>query len=260
MPHVDLLAKELHAARLSRQTISPLSERVDDLDREAAYAIQQAGLVLRLSDGEVIIGGKLGFTSKAMQLAMGVDAPNSGWLTDAMLVHDGVLRLDELIHPKVEPELAFVLADDLVAPVTASDVLAVTEAVLPCLEAVDPRFTDFRFGPLDNIADNSSAGALVLGDPVPVDGIDLSLVGCVVWRDEEVVATAAGAAVLDHPAAAVAWMANHARRPGVSGDSPPLRAGDVVISGGLTAPVDIESGTSVRCVIDRIGAVEVRAV
>ena len=259
MPDVDLLAKELHTARVDRQTISPLSERVDDFDRPAAYAVQQAGLALRLADGEALIGGKLGFTSKAMQRAMGVESPNSGWLTDPMLVHDGVLRLDELIHPKVEPEVAFVLGDDLVPPVTAADVLVATAAVLPCLEAVDSRFTDFRFGPLDNIADNSSAGALVLGDPVSVNGIDLALVGCVVERDGEVVATAAGAAALDHPAAAVAWMANHAQRPGAPQGSPPLRTGDVIISGGLTAPVDLAPGTSVRCVIDRLGSAEARA-
>lgn len=259
MPDVDLLAKELHTARLDRQPISPLSERVDDLDRGAAYAVQHAGLTLRLADGDAVIGGKLGFTSKAMQQAMGVDSPNSGWLTDTMLVHDRVLRLDELIHPKVEPEVAFVLGNDLLPPVTAADVLAATTSVLPCLEAVDSRFVDFRFGPMDNIADNSSAGALVLGDPTPVDGIDLALVGCVVWQDDEVAATAAGAAALDHPAAAVAWMANNAHRPGAPEGSPPLRAGDVVISGGLTAPVDLAPGTTVRCVIDRVGAVDARA-
>ena len=137
----ELLAKELHAARLDRATVSPLSERVDGLDREAAYRVQHAGMALRLSDGERLVGGKLGFTSRAMQRAMGVPTPNSGWLTDAMLVHDGVLRLDELIHPKVEPEIAFLLDDDLAPPVTATDVLAATSHVLPCLEAVDSRFT-----------------------------------------------------------------------------------------------------------------------
>lgn len=259
MPDLALLAKELHAARLDRQAVAPLSERVDALDRPMAYEVQHAGLTLRLTDGESLVGGKLGFTSRAMQRAMDVHSPNSGWLTDAMLVHDGVVPLDQLVHPKVEPEVAFLLADDLVPPVTAADVLAATASVLPCLEVVDSRFIDFRFGPLDNIADNSSAGAVLLGDPVPVDGIDLSLVGCVVWADGELVGTAAGAAALDHPAAAVAWMANHARRPGAPEDSPPLRTGDVVISGGLTAPVDLGPGTTVRCVIDRLGSVEARA-
>lgn len=261
MPDVtaDLLAKELHAARLDRRTVAPLSEQVDGFDVEAAYAVQHAGLALRMADGEGLVGGKLGFTSRAMQRAMGVPSPNAGWLTDAMLVHDGVVRLDRLIHPKVEPEIAFFLVRDLVPPVTTADVLAATSHVLVCLEVVDSRFTDFRFGPTDNIADDSSAGALVLGDPVPVDGLALDLLGCVLSVDGQVGATAAGAAALDHPAAAVAWMAEHANRPGASPGAPTLRAGDLVISGGLTAPVTLAPGTTVRCEIDRLGTVELRA-
>lgn len=258
MPDLTPLADELHRARRDRRTIAPLADRVEGFDRPAAYEVQRSGMDLRLGDDEQLVGGKLGFTSKAMQRAMNVPSPNSGWLTDAMLVHDGVLRLDELIHPKVEPEVAFLLGADLSPPVTAVDVLRATDAVLPCLEAVDSRFTDFRFGPLDNIADNSSAGAVVLGDPVPVGDVDLSLVGCTVWTDEQLVATAAGAAALDHPAAAVAWMANQASRPGAADGRPTLRAGDVVISGGLTSPIDLEDGMVVRCVIDRLGAVEAR--
>lgn len=256
---VDLLAKELHTARLERRTVAPLSEQVDGFDTEHAYAVQHAGLALRTADGEQLTGGKLGFTSRAMQEAMAVTSPNSGWLTDAMLVHDGIVRLDRMIHPKVEPEIAFLLADDLVPPATTVDVLTATSHVLACLESVDSRFTDFRFGPLDNIADDSSAGALVVGDPVPLDGFALDLLGCVVSVDGQVVATAAGAAALDHPAAAVAWMANHATRPGAPTDTPALRAGDLVISGGLTAPVTLAPGTTVRCQIDRLGAVELRA-
>jgi 2-keto-4-pentenoate hydratase len=245
---VDDLAHELDAARRGRAPIAPLSERVPDLDLEAAYAVQAAGLRLRQDAGEQVVGGKLGFTSRAMQAAMGVDRPNRGWLTDTMLVHDGVVRLDQLIHPKVEPEIAFLLGRDLVPPVDAGDVLTATRAVAPCLEVVDSRFRDFRFALVDNVADDSSAGQVVLGAPVSPEGIDLALVGCTLWCDGQLVDTAAGAAALDHPAAAVAWMANTAEQP--------LRAGHVVISGGLTAPLDLAPGSVVSAGFDRIGRVE----
>jgi 2-oxo-3-hexenedioate decarboxylase len=246
------LAQQLHIARLERAPTTPLTGRIPDFDLPTAYAVQDAGLALRLDAGETIVGGKLGFTSRAMREAMGVDQPNSGWLTDAMLVDDGVADLERFIHPKVEPEIAFLLVRDLEPPVQAAEVLAATGAVLPCLEVVDSRFVDFRFGPLDNIADDSSAGCVVLGDPVACRSeLDLALVGCAVWVDGHLHATAAGAAVLEHPAAAVAWMANHARRP--------LRAGHLVLSGGLTAPVDLVPGTVIRTDVDRLGSVQLRA-
>lgn len=249
---VDAIAEELHSARRERSAVIPLTERLPELDLPAAYQVQAAGIRLRQHDGETIVGGKLGFTSRAMQQAMGVDQPNSGWLTDAMLVHDGRVQLDTLIHPKVEPEIAFLLDRPLAAPVTTADVQAATRAVAPCLEVVDSRFVDFRFAAQDNIADNSSAGALVLGNPVVLTPeLDLTLVGCAVWVDGDLHATATGAAALEHPAAAVAWMANHAAQP--------LEAGHLVISGGLTGPVDLKPGRVVRADLDRIGSVELRA-
>lgn len=248
------LAKELHEARLARTTVATLTSRHPDLTRKEAYAVQEAGIRLRLDDGETIVGGKLGFTSVAMQRAMGVDSPNYGWLTNTMLVHDRVIRLGELIHPKVEPEIAFFLAEDLSADATAADVLSATRAVAPCLEPVDSRFIDFRFQAFDNIADNSSAGKVVLGDAaVDPAGIDLRTCGVVVSVNGRPHLTAAGAAALDQPAAAVAWMAR-----AVADSARPLRAGDIVISGGLTAPVDLAPAMTVRVDIDHIGSASFR--
>lgn len=248
---VGTMARRLDDARRRRVPTPPLTaDPSSPLDSvEDAYAVQAAGVRLRESEGERIVGGKLGFTSAAMRAAMGVDEPNFGWLTDQMVLPDGRVVLDELIHPKVEPEIAFLLDTDLPKPVTTAAVLAGTRAVMPCLEIVDSRFVDFRFGPLDNIADNSSAGRVALGDPVAPDDLDLRTMGVVVSVDGLVRATAAGAAALDHPAAAVAWMANRAPRP--------LMAGDVVISGGLTAPVTLTPGMTVTAEFDRIGSVTI---
>jgi len=216
-----------------------------------AYAIQAAGIEMRLEAGESIIGGRLGFTSVAMQRAMGVDHPNDGWLTDAMIVHDEVVALDQLIHPKVEPEIAILLADDLTPPVSAAEVAAATAAIIPCLEVVDSRCERFQVTAVDNIADNSSAGMVVFGDPHPLDGIDLRLLGVVVTVDGELHATAAGSAALEHPFAAVAWMANHTDHQ--------LKRGHIVVSGGLTAPVDLVHGTHITAEFDRIGSVNAHA-
>lgn len=242
------LAEELHAARVARRPVDTLTSRVPQLTIADAYAVQDRGIALRQDAGEVVAGGKLGFTSVAMRRAMGVASPNYGWLTDAMLVHDGRVALDGLIHPKAEPEVAFLLGDDLARTASAVDVIAATAAVLPCIEVVDSRYEDFRFGPLDNIADNSSAGRVVLGPPMSPAGLHLALVGCVLYADGELIATAAGAAALDHPAAAVAWMARAAEEP--------LRAGHVVISGGLTPPLDLVPGATVTAVFDHLGVAE----
>lgn len=248
------LAKELHEARLARSEVETITSRVPDLDVEMAYAIQERGIEMRLADGETIVGGKLGFTSLAMQRAMGVDSPNYGWLTNSMLIHDRIVQLDRLIHPKVEPEIGFLLGADLPRDCSAEDVLATSAAVFPCLEVVDSRFRDFKFKPLDNIADNSSAGRLVVGDAaVSPEDIDLAHLGVVLRVDGQVAHTAAGAAALDDPAEAVAWMARETRGRG-------LRAGDLVISGGLTAPVDLAAGTVVSVEIDRIGEARFRVV
>lgn len=250
-PQVAAFADELHRARLARQPVATVSGRVPGLTLEDAYAIQAAGVDRRLADGERRIGGKLGFTSRAMREAMGVDSPNYGWLTDAMRLDGPSLPAGRFIHPKIEPEIAFRLSAPLTAPVTAAEVRAATGAVMACLEVVDSRFEGFRFGPLDNVADNSSAGGVLLGPEVPLDGIDLRVVGVMVEVDGAVAHTAAGAAAHDDPAAAVAWMVNAC---GV-----PLEAGEVVISGGLTSPVDLSPGTTVTATFDRLGPVTLRA-
>lgn len=253
----ELAGRLFEAARL-RQPIDPLTDALPDLAEDDAYRIQAALIDRHLAAGETLSGAKLGFTSLAMQHALGVDHPNFGWLTDAMLADDGVIQQDELIHPKVEPEIAFILGRDLSGPATtAAHVLAATEAVVGCLEVVDSRFRDFRFRAQDNIADNSSSARYVLGrfvmsgtGPTPLD-----LLGVLLLDDEAVVHTGAGGAALGHPAVAVAWLVRRLARDGRG-----LRAGDVVLSGGLTAPVDLRAGSVVTGEFAGLGRVTVRLV
>lgn len=248
------LAQRLHDARLARSPVPRLTDRLPDLTEADAYAIADHGVALRVAAGERVVGAKLGFTSAAMRDAMGIDSPNYGWLTDRMIVSDGAVSLGELIHPKAEPEIAFVMSRDLAgAAVSAADVLAATAFVMPVIEVVDSRFVDFRFRALDNTADNSSAAMVVLGRRATKPAFDLSRVGVVVTVNRELFQTSTGAAALGHPAASVAWLV---RRLAASGRG--LEAGHLVISGGLTGPVDLRPGVNMTVEIDRLGSASMR--
>lgn len=248
------LAARLDEARRSRTPTTRLTDDHPGLTEADAYAIADHGVALRVAVGERVVGAKLGFTSAAMREAMGVDSPNYGWLTDPMIVSDGRVSLGELIHPKAEPEIAFVLGEDLEgAAVSAQDVLSATAHVLPVIEVVDSRFVGFRFRALDNTSDNSSAGMVVLGSRVTGPAFDLSRVGVVVTVNGELFQTSSGAAALGHPAASVAWLVRMLAKSGRG-----LEAGHLIISGGLTGPVDLVAGTSVFVEIDRLGSASMR--
>ena len=198
------IAADLAVAERERKAIAPFTDAHPDLDLDTAYAAQREVVRAKVDAGQRIVGAKLGLTSRAKQQAMGVDAPLYGWVTSGMLAPFGEpVDVDRLIHPRVEPEIAFLLG-----PVS-----------LP-----------------------------------PSDLVDLRLLGCVLRLAGEVVATAAGAAVMGHPAASVAWLAN---RLGERGDG--LRAGWLVFSGGLTAPVPLVAGRAVTAEFDGLGTVEAYA-
>ncbi|HEY0002036.1 MAG TPA: fumarylacetoacetate hydrolase family protein, partial [Actinoplanes sp.] len=205
------IAQALASAEHDRKAIAPFTDGHPALDEPAAYDAQFLGVRAKLAAGETLSGAKLGLTSRAKQLAMGVAAPLSGWVTSGMLLPYGEpVELGRFIHPRVEPEIAFLLARDVEAPATVISVLAATRAVLAAVDVLDSRYEDFRFRLPDVIADNASAGGFLLGPRAvpPAELDDLRLLGCVLRVNGDVVATAAGAAAMGHPAAAVAWLAN----------------------------------------------------
>jgi 2-oxo-3-hexenedioate decarboxylase len=245
----DELAARLSKAVAERRAIDPLSDEYPSLDLETGYAVQR---VLREQAGP-IAGWKLGVTSRAKQVQVGVAAPICGFLPASAALDLGEsLPVSPLIQPRAEPEIVFVLGRDLFgAHRTAVDVLAATAGLAVGIEVLDSRFRDYRFTMADVVADNTSAARYVVGTPVPPAGIDVRLVGVVLEKNGEVVATASGAASLGHPAAAVAWLV---RRLAASGEG--LRAGEVVLSGGLTAATPVAAGDVVTVSIDRLGTVE----
>jgi len=249
---VAAVAEELAAAERERRAIGKLTERVDGLDVAAAYEVQRLGFEARLAAGDRPLGFKLGLTSRAKQEAMGVAEPLWGRLSAGML-HDEEVPLDvgALIHPRVEPEIAFLLRADVDgATASVPSVLAATEGLLPALEVLDSRFAGFRFALPDVVADNASAAKVVLGGRLlPVGALDPQLEGMVLRAGGEVAHTAAGAAISGHPAAAVAWLARAAGG---------LPAGSVVLSGGLTAPVPLAPGLVVSAQFTHLGSVTLR--
>jgi 2-oxo-3-hexenedioate decarboxylase len=249
------IAAELATAENERKELSPFSDAYPDLDVNLAYAAQWAGVQNRLDTGETLVGAKLGLTSRVKQQVMNVDQPLYGWVTSSMLAPFGEpVERARFIHPRVEPEIAFLLERDLAAPATVASVLAATEAVFAAIDILDSRYENFRFTLPDVVADNASAGAFLIGPKAvrPADLIDLSLIGCVLRVDGEVASTAAGAATMGHPAAAVAWLVNR-----LAGQGQQLKAGMLVFSGGLTEPISLEPGRSVSAELEGLGSIEV---
>jgi 2-oxo-3-hexenedioate decarboxylase len=257
MIEASQIAEVLASAERDRKELSPFTDEHPDLDLRTAYDAQWAGIERRQAAGERLVGAKLGLTSKAKQRVMNVDAPLYGWVTDRMLLPYGEpVQLSRFIHPRVEPEIAFLLARPVAAPATVTNVLAATEAVFAAVDVLDSRYEDFRFRLPDVVADNASAAGFLLGPRAlpPADLEDLRLLGCVLRVDGDVVATAAGAAVMGHPAASVAWLVNRLAERGQT-----LDAGMLVFSGGLTESVPLQVGVSVTAEIDQLGSIEVYA-
>ncbi|HEV8650341.1 MAG TPA: fumarylacetoacetate hydrolase family protein [Actinomycetes bacterium] len=255
-PPVDVaaLAQRLATCRLERVAGQGLTVDHPGLDLDAAYGVQEAGVRLLTDAGERLIGYKLGLTSRAKQRQMHVDEPLYGELTDAMLLDVGEpLVAAEHLQPRVEPEIAFLIGADLAGErVGAAQVLAATAAVTPALDVLDSRYAGYAFTLADVVADNASAARLVLaGVRHPADRLDLRLVGCLLEVNGRLVATAAGAAALGHPAGAVAWLVRALARRGRG-----LTAGDIVLSGALTEAVAVAPGDVVLASFDRIGTVE----
>src|SRR6478736_4705068 len=249
------IADELIVAERERKAIGQFSEQDPDFDLDTAYRAQQALLQAKPHARGGLVGYKLGLTSRNKQVAMGVDSPLYGRVTSGMICGYGEpVRLDRFIHPRVESEIAFLLARDIEPPATVISVLAATEVVFGAVDVLDSRYEGFKFTLTDVVADNASAGGFYLG-PVtrrPGDLEDLGLIGCVVRVAGEVLMTAAGAAVMGHPAASVAWLANQ-----LAAEGEVLKAGQLVFSGGVTAPVPVVAGGSVTFQFGGLGSIEV---
>ncbi len=253
---VRSLARRLLDAYDRRVETPALTDELPDLTEADGYRIQRALVDLFRERGARVVGKKTGLTSKAKQVAMGVPEAIYGYLLDTYLIREPApVRVSELIHPRLEPELAFIMGARVQGPgVTTPQVLAATRAVVPALEVIDSRYLNFKFKLADVVADNCSASRVVLGQTeVPLDGLDLRLQGMVLEKNGVLVDTGAGAAVLGHPASAVAWLANKLAERGEC-----LEAGDLVMPGAPCEALFVAPGDEVRVTFAHVGSVTAR--
>lgn len=251
--HVYAAALELERAERNRIGVRALSKRPEALTTADAWSIAAARDRLRAQRGEVRTGYKLGWTSEAMRRALGIDEPNFGSLWAYMQSDDGILDVGRLIHPKAEPEFAF-LADAVLegTEVTAYDV-ARAGRWAAAVEVVDPRWESYDFDWLDNTADGSSAAAYVVGafrrSAVPPERFRLTMDAGDVSRQ------GVGEAALGSPAEAVAYLVRQ-----LHGHGTALQRGMIVLTGGITAPIDLAAGLVVRVSSPELGSCEMRCV
>jgi 2-oxo-hept-3-ene-1,7-dioate hydratase len=256
----EALAAELIEAERSRTQTALISRRHPQATLDDAYAIQSALIARKLAAGRRRIGWKIGLTSRAMQQQLGIDTPDSGVLLDDMLFADGAtVPPGRFIQPRVEAEIAFLLAAPLAGDVTRMDVLAATAAVAPSLEILDTRIrrSDPATGAtrtiVDTVADNAANGGLVLGrerhDP---RAQDLRRTGAIVTRDGTVEETGLGAGVLNDPCLGIVWLA---RRLATYGQG--LAAGDIVLSGSFIRAIEAPSGSRFHADFGAFGSVSV---
>ena len=249
----DELAADLAQAERSREPIVPLTVAYPDIDIVDAYEIQLINIRQRVAEGARVLGHKVGLSSKAMQQMMGVDEPDYGHLLDEMQVFEHTpVHTGRYLYPRVEVEVGFILADDLPgADCTEDDVLAATEALVPSIELIDTRITEWKIALCDTIADNASSAGFVLGEArvSPAD-VDVQMIEAVLTRNGDLVAEGRSDAVLGNPVTAVAWLARKVESFGVR-----LKKGDIVLPGSCTRAIDVRAGDEFVADFAGLGAV-----
>jgi 2-keto-4-pentenoate hydratase len=252
------LVHNLIAAEQRCVPIEPITSLYPELTEADAYRIQMAVVATKVKRGDRVIGRKVGATSQPIQQLLGIDEPIYGTLLESNRVANGeTISLSQLIHPRVECEIAFLLGEDLIGPgIAVTDVLEATQAVMASLEINDPRTREWKIASREAIADNGVAARFVLGEQrLPVEDLDLPNTTVVLKKSGEEIASARGAAVLGDPARAVAWLANKLAEHHQS-----LKAGEIVLPGSITPIYPVGAGDRVEAKFDTLGSVSVRFV
>ena len=251
---INQIATYLLDAELEKKEVEKVTSAIKpDLTIEEGYIIQQEIVSRKLAQNYKMVGPKMGLTSKAKLVQMGIDEPIYGYVFDYMVIpNGGKVSLQQQIHPRVEAEIAFVMGEDVEGEhVTKEDVLKSTQYVIPALEIIDSRYENFNFTLPDVIADNASTSRVVFGTTVKKpEEVNLETLGAVLRINDEIKDLGAGAAVLGHPAEAIAMLAKMLAKKGGK-----IRKGDVILSGAITSAVFIELGDVVSGRFEDLGEV-----
>ena len=255
---IEKLAVYLEDAELNAYEVTKITNEYPDITWDECLDVQWEIRRRKEARGNKIVGMKMGLTSVAKMRQMGVETPCYGFLADYFSCPDGAeIKIDELIHPKVEAEIAFVTNKELSGPgCHIGNVLSATDFVVPAVEVIDSRYKDFKFDLKSVIADNSSSSRFVTGGRMrSLDELDLKTLGVVLEKNGKVVDLAAGAAVVGHPAASVAMLVNLLAERGEV-----LPAGTFVMTGGMTAAVAVEKGDNVTVRYQDLGSISMKFV
>jgi 2-oxo-3-hexenedioate decarboxylase len=253
---IEEFAKTLEAAALQKRSVTKITDAAPDLSMREAYDIQWALRKRRIDAGCRLTGLKMGLTSRAKMKQMGVESPIYGFLLDEhYAAADSEIALSELIHPRIEPEIAVVTSRDLHGPgCTIANALAAIDFVVPALEVIDSRYTNFKFDLPSVVADNASSSRYLIGGSARSSKeLDLRTLGVVVDKNGEGVSFGAGAAVLGHPAWSLAMLANL-----LAEREQYIPAGTFVMTGGITEAIAIASGDQFTARLQGLGTLSVR--
>lgn len=254
-------AIQLNQAEKSREQVRQLSLQHPEITINDAYAIQRKWVEMKLAEGREVIGHKIGLTSRAMQQSSQIDEPDYGTLLDDMLFQDGSdIPTDRFIVPRIEVELAFILAKPLKGPnCTIFDVYNATDYVIPALELIDARSQSIDPDSgrprkvFDTISDNAAnAGVILGGRPIKPSELDLRWVSAMMYRNGVIEETGVAAGVLNHPANGVAWLANKLAPYDVT-----LEPGQIILGGSFTRPVPARQGDTFHVDYGQLGSISV---
>lgn len=248
------IAEKLYEADKNNMPIDQISKTYEGLTIDDAYEIQLMNVEKKLAEGNVITGKKIGLTSLAMQESLGVDTPDFGILYDSMEIKNNLVNKKDILQPRVEGELAFILKEDLKGGASIEDVYKATDYIVPALEIVGSRIKDWKLTIVDTVADNASCGMYLLSD-IKIDPkeVDLKEIKMTLSKNGEVINSGTGSAVLGEPANAVLWLAKSLGNYGVT-----LNAGDIILAGALSAAIPAVSGDEFLCDYGDFGRLSVK--
>ncbi|MFC0180045.1 2-oxo-hept-4-ene-1,7-dioate hydratase [Thorsellia kenyensis] len=256
---IDILARQLNEAEKNNTQLKQFSLQYPEITIEDAYAIQKAWVEMKITEGRTLKGHKIGLTSRAMQVSSNITEPDYGALLDDMFFEEGTsIPISRFIVPRVEVELAFILGKPLRGPnCTVFDVLEATEWVIPALEIIDARImqidpqTQVTRKVFDTISDNAAnAGVVMGGRPIRPNELDITRISAILYRNGVVEESGVSAAVLNHPAKGVAWLANKLHPYGVT-----LEAGQIILGGSFTRPVAARKGDTFHVDYGALGSI-----